>query len=79
LQQTSSGDNGVDNSFSFASFNYGGMFFFLSHYSCSFRFSWILDLGGGGGGEAATDGSFGSFFFGNDGSPNNTEQTSDGK
>ncbi|CAF1239749.1 unnamed protein product [Rotaria sp. Silwood1] len=49
LQQTSNSDNGVDTSFSFASFNFGG------------------------GNETATDGTFGSFFFGNSGSPMNTE------
>jgi hypothetical protein len=42
----------------------------------SFFFLSILDLGGG---ETSTDGAFGSFFFGNGGSPINKEQAHDGK
>jgi hypothetical protein len=80
LQQTNSGDNGVDTSFSFASFNYVGMFLILISFSIELSFSLpsILDITGGVG-EASTDGAFGSFFFGTGGSPINKEQAHDGK
>jgi hypothetical protein len=38
LQQTNNGDNGVDTSFSFASFNYGGMFLISLLFELSFSF-----------------------------------------
>jgi hypothetical protein len=76
LQQTNSGDNGVDTSFSFTSFSYGGRFLICFLFEFNFPCLLILDLGGG---ETSTDGAFGSFFFGNGGSPVNKEQTPDGK
>jgi len=78
LQQTNNGDNGVvDTSFSFASFNYGGRFLISLLFKIKFLLlSSILDLGGS---EISTDGGFGSFFFGNGGSPINNEQTQNEK
>ena len=79
LQQTSSGDNGGDTSFSFASFNYAGRFSMLISFSINLLLS-TLDITGGGG-EASTDGTFGSFFYGNGEPPipTNKEQTHDGR
>jgi hypothetical protein len=51
-------------------------FLFVFHIEFNFPCLLILDLGGG---ETSTDGAFGSFFFGNGGSPVNKEQTPDGK
>ena len=69
LQQTNNGDNGLEPSFSFASFSYGGMFLILikTFFSMS-----VLDLGNS---ETTSDGTFGSFFFGKGESPVNEEQT----
>ncbi|CAF1395010.1 unnamed protein product [Rotaria magnacalcarata] len=53
MQNQNISNNGVDTSFSFTSFNFGGV--------------------AGDGGETSTNSAFGSFFFGNDGSPMNTE------
>ncbi|CAF3711151.1 unnamed protein product [Rotaria socialis] len=53
MQHQNISNNGVDTSFSFASFNFGG----------------VADDGG----ETSTNSAFSSFFFGNDGSPMNTE------
>lgn len=74
LQRTNSDENGVDTSFSFTSFNYGGMF----HISLLFSIEifLLLDLGNA---ETSTDGTFGSFFFGNNANLMNKEQTHDEK
>ena len=47
-------------------------------FELNFSFSSRLDLTGGSG-EVATDGAFGSFFFGNGESPINKDHPQDGK
>lgn len=77
LQQTNNDDHDVDTGFSFASFNYAGIFLLFESIFYLFLFLLIFNLGNGG--ETSADGAFGSFFFGNSGSPINKDQTNDGK
>ncbi|CAF4138671.1 unnamed protein product [Rotaria sp. Silwood2] len=77
LQQTNNANNSVDTSFPFASFSFDSMFLiFCFNLIRIFLFSSIFGVGGN---ETSTDGAFNSFFFGNSGSPMNTEETHDGK